>query len=81
MPVDRHRNDSGTYTSEYDPEEFLDALRAHGGSVVPTRAVIDEIGCARDTALDYLKQLVEDGAVEKHDVGAGFAWSVTDSEE
>ena len=81
MPVDRHRDDSGTYTSEYDPEEFLDALRSHGGSVVPTRAVIDEIDCARDTALDYLGQLAEDGAVEKHDVGAGFAWSVTDSKE
>ena len=53
-------------------------------SSLPARtygAVVDEIGYARDTALDYLGQLAEDGAVEKHDVGAGFAWSVTDSEE
>ena len=81
MTVDRRRGDAGTYEPEYDAEGFLDALRAHGGSVVPTRAVVDEVGCARDTAIAYLQQLVEDGAVEKHDVGAGFAWSVTDSEE
>lgn len=81
MMVDRHRDDSGTYTSEYDSDEFLDALRAHSGSVVPTSVVTDEVGCARDTAIAYLGKLVEDGGVEKHDVGAGFAWSVTGSEK
>ena len=81
MTVDRRRGDAGTYESEYDAEEFLDALRAHGGSVVSTSVVIDEVGCARDTAIAYLEQLVEEGAVEKHDVGAGFVWSVADSEE
>lgn len=77
MPTDRHRDDSGTYAAEYGAEEFLDALRSHGGSVVPTSVITDEVGCARDTAIAYLEQLAEDGAVEKHDVGAGFAWSVT----
>lgn len=81
MPVDRYRDDSGTYTSEYDPEDFLDALRAHGGTVVQTRAVVYEVGCARDTAIAYLEQLVEAGDVEKHEVGSSFAWSIVDTEE
>lgn len=81
MTEERHRADAGTYEPEYDRKEFLNALQAHGGSVVPTSVVIDEVGCARDTAIAYLEQLVGDGAVEKHDVGAGFAWSITDAEE
>ncbi|PHQ45126.1 MerR family transcriptional regulator [Halorubrum sp. C3] len=77
MPGRNRDDDSGQYSSAYQPEDFVDALGELGGSA-GTRDVADEVGCHRDTARRRLLSLVEEGRVAKSTVGDAALWTLTD---
>jgi glutamate-1-semialdehyde aminotransferase len=74
MPKDRDEA-SGKYTEAYPREEFLDALRALGGSA-GTQEIADEVGCAYRTAHSKLTTLEQDEVITSRHVGNAKLWQV-----
>jgi hypothetical protein len=70
---------SGRYTAEYDPQDFIEAIRELGGSASTTE-VADAVGCNRRTSHLRLTELDDDGTVDGRRVGQAYLWTVTDGE-
>ena len=70
---DRERDEeSGKFTEEYPPQEFIQALDELGPS--GTTEISDHIGCDRRTAYLKLKSLEEEGEVSSTKVGNSLFW-------
>jgi len=71
--ADRDRDEeSGKFTEEYPPQEFIQALDEIGPS--GTTEISDHIGCDRRTAYLKLKSLEEEGEVSSTKVGNSLFW-------
>lgn len=66
---------SGQYTTEYDPDTFVEAITELGGSASTTE-VADEVGCDRRTAHLRLKELQDDDTITGRRVGRAYLWSL-----
>lgn len=77
--IDDERDDSGKYTTKYQPEDFISALRQLKGAG-STKEIADEVGCARRTAHYRLSDLENDGRINSRDVGRSILWQVVDDE-
>ncbi|WP_122088928.1 winged helix-turn-helix domain-containing protein [Halalkalicoccus subterraneus] len=74
--MERKRDDSGKFIPQVTDERVLDAL---GGDTLSAQQVADKLGCSRQAADRRLRNLLEDGTVEKHTFGPrSVAWSLTD---
>lgn len=74
---DRERDyRSGRYTTEYEPEVFVEAVEELGLS--STHDVADAVGCSYDLAYQRLKELSEEGYVEGSKVGNTYHWKPVD---
>lgn len=69
------RDDAGKFSTKYEPQDFVDALRRLDGSG-STKEVADEVGCARRTAHYRLTDLEDDGRVTSREVGRSILWQV-----
>jgi len=69
------RDDAGKFSTKYEPQDFVDALRRLDGSG-STKEVADEVGCARRTAHYRLSNLEDDGRVNSREVGRSILWQV-----
>lgn len=75
MGGDRRRdrdNFSGRYTTEFDIEDFLEAVEEL--DVATTQKVADEVGCSYDLAYRRLKELRDDGEISGQKVGNTYRW-------
>jgi GTP-sensing pleiotropic transcriptional regulator CodY len=70
-------DETGKYTEGYTPENALDALAALDGAAT-TSEVGDEMGCARRTAYNKLRDLEDDGRVTSRDAGRTRLWLTVD---
>lgn len=66
---------SGKYTTEFEPEAFIEAIRELSGSA-STREVADAVGCDRRTAHLRLTELDKEGDIDGRRVGRAYLWSV-----
>ncbi|WP_135807235.1 helix-turn-helix domain-containing protein [Halorussus marinus] len=75
--ADRDRDEeSGKFTEEYPPQEFLDAIAELGPS--GTTDISDYVGCDRRTAYLKLKSLEEEGEVRSRKVGNSLLWELAE---
>lgn len=73
------RDDTGKFSTKYEPDDFVEALRQLGGAG-STREIADKVGCARRTAHYRLSNLQEDSRVDSREVGKSILWQVTDDD-
>lgn len=73
-------DDTGQYTDTYPTEDFIEAIRDHGGAA-GTREIADAIDCHRDTARRRLNDLVEEGLIVRRDVGDAALWMIADEDD
>lgn len=72
---DRDRDEeSGKFTEEYPPQEFLEALAELGPS--GTTDISDYVGCDRRTAYLKLKSLEEKEKIRSKKVGSSLLWEI-----
>lgn len=69
-------NRSGRYTTEFEPEVFVEAVEELGLS--STRDVADAVGCSYDLAYRRLKELADEGLVKGDKVGNTYHWKPAD---
>lgn len=68
------QGEDGRFKSEYDPEEFIDAVT---GVELPTTAdVAERVGCAHRTALHHLNNLEKHDRLTSRSVGRAKVWAV-----
>lgn len=73
---DRARKRNGSFESEYQPEDFLEAI---GDLDTPTLTNIAEyLNCGKGTAHRYLTQLKADGTADSKEIGNVLLWTRTD---
>lgn len=72
---DRDEN-SGKFTEEYPPQDFLEALSNLGSS--GTTDVAEYVGCDRRTAYLKLKSLENRGEVRSQTVGKSLLWELVE---
>lgn len=68
--------ETGQFTSVYDDEAFLDALRQLGQG--GTGEIAELVGCSDDHAYRRLRSLQDDGRVESRVVGGAKLWERVD---
>jgi len=74
---DRKRdNRSGRYTTEFEPEAFVEAVQKLGSC--STHDVADEVGCSYDLAYRRLKKLAEEDDIMGNKIGNTYQWKTTD---
>jgi len=74
---DRERdNRSGRYTTEFEPEAFVDAVHELGLS--STQEVADEVGCSYDLAYRRLRELADEGYIKGEKIGNTYHWRPVD---
>ncbi len=74
---DRDRDENtGRYSEEYPPEEFLEALENLGAT--GTTDISNHVGCDRRTAYLKLQTLEEEGEIESQKVGNALLWDLVD---
>lgn len=79
MPYDKRDDESGKFAPEFSDEDFLTALRDRGGAT--TSDVADDVGCKYRTAYSRLNRLVDDGRVERREIGNSFLWEPAADED
>lgn len=72
-------DDSGKFTSKRDPEDYLNAIREHGG-MASTSEITETVDVKYRTAHYNLTKLREQGRVSVRDVGGSYLWIVEDDE-
>lgn len=78
MPKDRDEQ-TGKYTEQYTPENFLSALKSLGDSA-GTQEIADEVDCAYRTAYAKLTELEENGKITSRKVGNAKLWELNSPE-
>ena len=75
-PNDRDRDDdTGQFTEEYPPDDFVAAIEADGGAT-GTKDVADAVGCSYELAYKKLRQMADDGTIDRRKVGNVNLWVV-----
>lgn len=75
---DRDRDaDTGRYSEEYPPADFVDAIQADGGAT-GTQDVADAVGCSYETAYKKLHELADGGTINRRKVGNVNLWEIVD---
>lgn len=74
MPNDERNDASGQFVAKYRDEAFTEALRKQGET--GTREVAHTVGCDYDTARLRLRQLAEDGTVQRRQVSGVTLYSL-----
>ena len=64
--------ETGQFNEEYSEEDFLSAVSDI--ETATTKKVAEEVGCSYDLAYRRLLALLEEGKVEKTQVGGSFVW-------
>lgn len=73
--MDRNRNDEGQFAPAVENEDILDHLRDHDRPSERTaKSVANAVDLDRSTAYRRLEQLVEQGHVEKDDLGKNVVY-------
>ena len=75
MPSRDRDDESGKYTSVFQDDDFLDAIRYLGGNAGTTE-VADKVGCDRRTAYVRLANLRENNILSSRKVGSALLWSL-----
>lgn len=70
----RDRGEDGKYNQSFSDSDFINAIESV--PVASTQNVADEVGCSYDLAYRRLRQLSEDGMVEKEEVGRSFVYYI-----
>lgn len=79
--MERERDESGKYTKQLTDEKVLDAFGQEGNiEVLAAQNVADRIGCTRQAADKRLRELAEEGKVNKIEFGRrSVAWTLADN--
>lgn len=79
MTDDRSRGEGGTYESEVTDEELLEVFRESGNPVLTATQVAGEVSIGRKAVLERLRDLEDEGRVERMEVGArAVVWWAAD---
>jgi len=70
MTEKRSRGEGGTYESEVSDENLLDAFRESEKPVLTATMVAEEVSIGRKAVLERLRELENEGVVERMEVGA-----------
>lgn len=65
-------NRSGRYTTEFEPEVFIEAVQKLG--LASTHDIADEVGCSYDLAYRRLKELADEGRIDGRKIGNTYHW-------
>ncbi|WP_336336882.1 transcriptional regulator [Haloarcula brevis] len=65
--------DSGKFTEQYPEEAFLEAVEQL--KTATTTEIAEEVGCSYDLAYRRLNTLVDEGEVQRKEIGPSFVWS------
>jgi predicted HTH transcriptional regulator len=65
--------DSGKFTEQYPEEAFLEAVEQN--ETTTTTQIAEEVGCSYDLAYRRLNTLVDEGKVQRKEIGPSFVWS------
>ena len=79
MPERDRDEDTGQYTSDYTPDDFLDALHRAGGAA-DTSTVAEEANAGYDVTYKYLRQLEDEGRVTADRVANARLWRLVDND-
>lgn len=75
--MERERDeDTGKFTTQYQREDFLDALEEE--DFLATSDVADIVGCTQNLAYRRLKELENEGKVKSKEIGRFLAWQKPD---
>lgn len=78
MTDDRDRDDEGNFTKKVTDDEIVEFVS--GTAMCTTGNVADEFGYTQQGAYRRLKQLVEDGRLDKQMAGASNVWTAGDED-
>lgn len=65
--------DSGKFTEQYPEEAFLKAVERL--ETATTTEIAEVVGCSYDLAYRRLNTLVDEGKVQRKEIGPSFVWS------
>jgi len=68
--------DTGKFTTQYQREDFLDALEQE--DFLSTSDVAEIVGCTQNLAYRRLKKLDNEGEVKSKEIGRFLAWQKID---
>jgi len=68
--------DTGKFTTQYQREDFLDALEQE--DFLSTSDVAEIVGCTQNLAYRRLKKLENEGEVKSKEIGRFLAWQKID---
>lgn len=76
---ERARNEDGQFVETITPERVLGVMRTLDAPVATARDVADELGCTPEAVTKKLKQLQDQGRVDRRQVGArAVVWWLTE---
>lgn len=70
--MDEDRDEEGKYRETYPDSDFLEAV--HELPVPSTSNVAEKVGCSYDLAYRRLRDLYEEGKLEREEVGNSFVY-------
>jgi hypothetical protein len=65
--------DSGKFTEQYPEEAFLGAVERL--ETATTSEIAEEVGCSYDLAYRRLNTLIDEGEIQRKEIGPSFVWS------
>ncbi|WP_248911076.1 transcriptional regulator [Halocatena marina] len=74
MAQDREHNESGQFVPEYSDEDVLGVFETVDGPVILSSDVVEELGCALETARQKLISLHEEGRLGRRKAGGRSLW-------
>lgn len=74
MPYDERNDETGRFTPQFGEVDMLNAIEAVDRPT--TSEIANEVGCAYRTAYEYLRELEDDGRVERYKIGTTSVWSL-----
>jgi len=74
----RKRNNDGRYEKEYSDEELVEAVETL--KIASTGEVADEVGGHHDQVRERLKQLAEEGRIDKKECKRRLVWYAMECE-
>ena len=79
MSEDRSRGEGGTYEPEVQDEDLLEVFRESEKPVLTATMVAKEVSIGRKAVLERLRELNDEGVLERMEVGArAVVWWPTD---
>jgi len=72
--MDENRDEDGKYRETYPDSDFVEAVSEL--PVASTQNVAEEVGCSYDLAYRRLGDLLDEGYLEREEVGNSFAYYI-----